>query len=297
MQFNTPTTKAELYDTLNDIFYYYRIRLDVYSGVTLLPLDLTRMTFTPLSDNDLTAKARTLVSAAQELRLISYTDELNNKISSIDEELAAETAATAEKTEKINEAFTSAKESVKKQAVKTGVKVSGIYAEKISELERERGEKIAEITAEGTAKITALNSKKQEYLTLLSGAGNKFSSVCEKEVAAKFTELKAEQDKTIRYVFEYNNALDEKEQRYENTRKQAAANMQLRHMEIRINGLSKDELVEHGYYNDVIKCIKDYYDQMSAADAFTDIRSDPKLAIYLDDYYTDIVYFYKVNAT
>ena len=297
MQFSTPTTKTELYEVLNDIFYYYRLRMDSYSGVTLLPLSLTRMTFTPLSDLELTEKARTLVCSAQELRLMNYVDELNKKIAETDEKIAAENAALVVKISGINAAYAAAKESVDKLAIKTGVKASGIYSEKICSLEKERGEKVAAATAESTAKITALNGEKQNYTALISGAENKFSSVCQKEIAAKFTELKAEQDKTVRYVFEYNNALDEKEQRYENTRKQTAASMQLRHLEIRVNGLSKDELVEHGYYTDVIKCIKDYYDQMSPAAAYSDIRSEPNLAIYLDDYYTDIVYFYKVNAS
>lgn len=297
MQYTIPTTKAELFSTLNDIYFYYRLRVDAYDGITLAALDLTRMTFTPLSDSELIEKAETLLSASQEIRLMNYVDDLNKKKATIESEITAENAAKSEKIESAEKSYAAAKDAINKQAIKTGVKASGIYAEKIAALEKERGAKIAAINAETAAKITALNAKKQNYTDLIGGAENKFSSVCEKEIAAKFLELKAEQDKTERYVFEYNNALDEKEQRYENTRRQALASIQLRHLEIRVNGLTKDELVEHGYYNDVIQCVKDYYDSMSAAAAYADIRSEPKLAIYLDDYYTDIVYFYKVNAS
>lgn len=297
MQFNIPTTKAELYETLNEIYFYYRLRIDEYDGITLSALNLTRMNFTPLTDQELTEKAEVMVSAAQEIRLMNYVDELTKKKAAIEDEIAAENAAKIEKTEKTEKAYAAAKREIDGKAIKTGVSASGIYAEKIAALEKEKGEKLAEIAADTVAKITALTAKKNNYESLISGAEDKFGSVCEKEIAAKFTELKAEQDKTVRYVFEYNNALDEKEQRYENTRRQALASIQLRHLEIRVNGMTKDELVEHGYYNDVIKCVKDYYDTMSAAAAYSDIKSEPKLAIYLDDYYTDIVYFYKVNAS
>lgn len=296
MEFNTPTNKTELYETLNSIYFYYRLRVDEYNGVTLSPLDLTRMTFNSLSDNELREKAAVLLSSSQDLRLMNYLDKIKEKMEKVDEDKAAEEAAKNALIEEAGKTFLSAKEALKSRAIKTGTESSGIYAEKLSVIEKEKGEKIAKITAESVAKIAALSEKKAALLSLFNSAEEKFSEICEKEIEAKFTELKDEQEKTARYVFEYNNALDEKEQRYENSRAQTVASMQLRHLEIRVNGMTKDELVEHGYYNDVIKCVKDYYDTMTPAAAFSDIRSEPRLAIYLDDYYTDVVYFYKVNA-
>lgn len=296
MQFETPTTIDELYSTLNDIYNYYRLQPEIFTAADLEPLNLTRMSFTPLTDAQLEVKARENVAAAQRLRLMNYVENLREKVDEIVAKIEAENIAETFNLSINEQTFNAAKEAVSKRALKTNTTDSSVYSEKISALEKERGEKAAEITAKRSANVFTLNQKKWDLLTLINGAEIKFSEVCELEVVAEFNKLKAEQDKTAREVFEYNNALDEKEQRYENSRKQHIATMQLRHMEIRMQGYSKDELVQRGYYNDVIKCITDYYNTMTAAEAYRSVRAQARLAIYLDDYYTDIAYFYKINA-
>ena len=57
MTFTNPTTADEMYATLQQIFYFYRIKKEPYSGVTLVPLEIDRLTFTPLTDEQLLAKA------------------------------------------------------------------------------------------------------------------------------------------------------------------------------------------------------------------------------------------------
>ena len=58
MQWETPTTKQKMYEVLQDIFYYYRIRREAWDDLDLVPLELTRMEFTSLSDQELLEKAR-----------------------------------------------------------------------------------------------------------------------------------------------------------------------------------------------------------------------------------------------
>ena len=296
MEFQTPTTLEELYETLNDVFNYYRLQVENYTAADLTSLDLTRMSYTPLSDEQLTVLAGQNVAAAQKIRQMAYVDSLNEKIADVDEKISAETVKKTERLKANDLTYSSAKEVIIKHAIKTGTTDSGIYAEKLSALERERLTKEGEITALCTAETYKLNQEKQRLNGLLSNASGKYSDVCASEVSAEFNKLKSSQEQTVRTVFTYNNELDEKEQRYENTRKQLVAGMLLRHMEIRAKGYTKDELVDRGYYNDVIACVKSYYDGMTAAQAFTSIKSQPKLAIYLDDYYSNIVYYYKTLA-
>ncbi|MDY6367927.1 MAG: hypothetical protein SPL13_05395 [Clostridia bacterium] len=296
MQFETPTTIEGLYSILNDIFNYYRLQGENFNAADLRPLNLVRMTFTPLTDEQLLLKASENVAGAQEERLIKYKDSLTEKSAEVKAKIVA-----AQKQEKIDLAanaktYSSAKSEINKRALKTGTTDSGVYAERLSELEKERCEKAAKISSGYQSEISELTQKFNDLQTLLDSAEQKYSGVCESEVTKEFNRLKEEQDKTEREVFEYNNLLDEKEQRYENTRKQNVANMQLRHMEIRAAGFTKDELVQRGYYADVIKCVTDYYNQMTVAQAFSSIKNEPKLALYLDDYYQSIVYFYRVNA-
>ena len=67
-------------------------------------------------------------------------------------------------------------------------------------------------------------------------------------------------------------------------------------MNIASNFFTKDQLVEMGYYTDAIACVRAYYDTLSAVAAYQQIAHDTKVAIYLDDYYTNVVYKYKTLA-
>lgn len=297
MIFDTPTTKDEMIDILNDIYHFYRLQRMEYSGVTLTPLDLERMTFTPLTDEELVQKAEDMLAASQEKTLMDYVDGLEEKISELllkKSEKQQECLLLIDENQK---SYETAKETLNKEALKNGVLSSGVYAEKIMLLEKEKNQKTADINAELVSYSALIDGKISEYRTLLQNAEQKFQSVFAKQTEAKFYELKDEQEKTQREVFQYNNGLDEKEQRYLNTINQTVASFSLRHLEIRMQGPTQEELVEMGYYADVIDCVSAYYNTLSAQAAYTDIKNTPKLAIYLDDYYSQVVYFYKTKAS
>ena len=102
--------------------------------------------------------------------------------------------------------------------------------------------------------------------------------------------------KTEREVFKYNNGILEKETRYRNTIKQAEATLKLQFLEISMGEYTKDQLVDMGYYQDVIDCVTSYYDKFSAAEAFQKITDEKKLAVYLDDMYAEVIYAYRSKA-
>ena len=67
-------------------------------------------------------------------------------------------------------------------------------------------------------------------------------------------------------------------------------------MEINTQFFTKDQLVEMGYYKDVITCVSGYYDRLSALSAYQDITNETGLITYLDDFYESVVYMYRVRA-
>ena len=67
-------------------------------------------------------------------------------------------------------------------------------------------------------------------------------------------------------------------------------------MEINSNNLSKDQLIEMGYYTDVINCVCAYYDTLDALTAWRTIVNDAKVAVYLEEYYSQIVYMYHIGG-
>ena len=50
MEYVIPTTKEEMYNTLNDLYMYYRYHLPEYEEEELLPLDIPKMEFNKLTD-------------------------------------------------------------------------------------------------------------------------------------------------------------------------------------------------------------------------------------------------------
>ena len=297
MEFTVPTTKTAMYNTLKEIFYYYRIKRAEYEAVTLEELSIPRESYTAPTAAEYEAKAKALCAPAQELRLVAYKDGIQKEIYALTEKKKKIAAALAETEEKINAAYAEATERVKNEAAKRGLSDSSIAVTEIAKLAGEKSAALASAnenadteTAAADAEISALNAK-------LSAASTRYSSVCEKEVSAKIVELKDKEAEKKRSAERYNAGASEKEQRYKNNLKEVQANLELKYIGI-INSseYTKDQLVDMGYYADVMDCVCGYYDTLSASAAYTDIKEESKLAIYLDDYYIDFVYLYKTRA-
>ncbi len=296
MDFNTPTTKAEMFDVLSDIFVYYRINKVFYQGVVLENLELPRIELQMPSDSALLDRARFNVYSAHVKAKLDYTDKIKDKIIELESKLSSiEDAEKLTKTE-LEEKYRLAIKSLNEQSLNEQIEDSGLRYTKIYQLEKERAEQIALASAryekekkEVSAKIVNLNEE-------LSNAEEIYAEINENEVQAEFMKLKEQEEDRFNEIFKYNNGLEEKELRYRNTIKQAQANLELKFLSIRSMNLSKDELIELGYYNDVIDCVCGYYNTLTAKAAYTDILNESRLMIYLDDYYQDIVFLYQTRA-
>lgn len=296
MTFTNPTTADEMYATLQQIFYFYRIKKEPYSGVTLVPLEIDRLTFTPLTDEQLLAKAATLTAAKNEEYLLERKSELSGKISAAEDKLEAYPAEKAALKKSINARYDASEKKIKLDSVKKGMAESTAVLNKLTELEAKRNAELktadddyAALTVKANEKIAALTSE-------LNGLETSTAAYFEKRKQEKYAELKDAQEKTLRDVKKYNNALEEKEQRYDNFIAQTNASLQLRYMELRSEGFTKDQLIEMGYYTDAINCVCAYYDTLEALPAARAIAKDSKLCVYLDDFYEDIVYMYQTRA-
>lgn len=296
MTFTKPATADEMYATLQQIFYFYRIKKEPYSGVTLEPLQIERLSFVSLTDEQLTGKADLLTAAKNEEYLLEKKSELSGKISAAEDKLAAYPTEKAAIKKSINSRYDASEKRIKLDAVKKGIAESNAVLNKLTELEAKRNAELkgadddyAALTAKTNEKITALTSE-------LNGLADSTAALFEKRKQEKFAELKDAQDKTARDVKKYNNALDEKEQRYDNYIAQTNASLQLRYMELRSEGFTKDQLIDMGYYQDAINCVCAYYDTLEALAAARAIAKDSKICVYLDDFYEDIVYMYQTRA-
>ena len=87
MQFDLPTTKTEMYDVLQELFYYYRIKKVPFEEITLLPLTLDRLTYTPLTDAEIEERAEALIMPEHKKRVEEYKSKLSEKKAALQSEL------------------------------------------------------------------------------------------------------------------------------------------------------------------------------------------------------------------
>lgn len=296
MEFNVPTTKAEMYTILNDIFYYYRTKRGSFQELELQPLELTRMEYVAATDDELRSRAEVLVSAEQEREILERKEMINTRVNEIGLHIQEIEEDLDEEVQAIKDLYEESREKVERQAEKNGLISSGIVVNKLAELENQKNLRISEITLQKNNQKASLESERITIANQMSSCATYYASVHQAQVSAKFEELKAERDKLTREVFEYNNALDEKEQKYANTILQSNANMEIKYLEISQGEYSKDQLIEMGYYEDVINCVCSYFNTINSASAYAELGRDTKVVVYLEEYYPQILEMYRIRA-
>ncbi len=291
--FSTPTTQAEMHEILKEIFSYYRVRWEGFKDVELKELELTRMEYVELSDAELEQKARALIAGNRAQFESEYRGAITEELAVLNAKIDGALATRQARENKAELDFNDSVEKINAEICKNGLEYSSVAVDKLAELETQKNRLLSEILLEYNQEVAELNAKKINCQNKLDGAEEYCGALTELEVSAKKLELIDEQAETIREVFKYNNGLDEKEQRYANKILETNASLRLRFMEIRSGEYTKDELVNMGYYEDVIECVCAYYDTLPIATAYQQISTDKVVAVYLDDYYDSIIYMYQ----
>lgn len=291
--FAIPTTKYEMMTTLGEIFYYYRIRRESIEDLILTDLTLERMQFDKLTDSQLLNKAEKLVASTQEREKLKYKEDINSKIKECEVKKADLTRAYNEQVNNVNLLYQKSEEQIEQKAYKNHLSGSTILLDKLAELENQKNLRLSTMDSEYNQQLSEYNASIQALTLKLNNVDSYFSSIFAKELYVKYLELSGEQEKTEREVFKYNNEIDEKEKKNKNSNLIKNTDIRLQYAKLNGEFFTKDQLVELGYYDEVIDCVCGYYDSLPAQEAYNDIRKEPKLAVYLDDYYQSILYLYQ----
>ncbi len=296
MQFPTPTSKNDMLKILKDIFVYYRFQPIQYENENLQDLVLPRLEYTEPSQETLTARATLLLSSKHHREIADRKAEILMEISALNDKLVKLQVVANNEIDEITNAYAQLIKKSETEAVKKGVAYSDVVHERIVELEKEKLLKIANLNArlnddelELEGKISLLESK-------FSEVEQYFQPIHDLEISAKLDELKEDSGKIYREVFRYNNDLLRRELEYSNTIVQAKASLELKFWEIRSKGWSKDELIDMGYYDAALTCIHEYYSTLSDTEAYEDFKNEPVLLTYLDDYYQDTLYLFRMRS-
>lgn len=296
MVFATPKSKEEMYQILNEIFRYYRIRHDAYEDLQLEPLDIQKMQYEEVSEEQYLSRATAELKSKHLREIALRKDQINGELAVISGKLDSIDYTTNLRVDKINELYQESIKNVEVQAQKNGLISSSVVFKKSIDLEQEKNDKIAKIYADCDSEKLTLNAQREMLLQKLYSVDNYFLEIHQKEIEEKVLSLKEEQKEIKEKVFKYNNSVDEKTQRYQNQIIRNNAELKLQFMEIRSGDYTKSELIDMGYYADVVDCVRGYYDTLSGSVAYEDIAKEKKLAVYLDTYYEQLLYVYGLFA-
>ncbi len=296
MDFTVPTTKEEMYETLRDIFSYYRLRKFEYENTVITPLNIERLTYTAPTQNELISKATSLLCGAQKERRLKRKESLTAEKSALQNKITELTTAKDAQILSVRSEYAKSVSAMKKEALSKGIMDSDITLQKLSKTEENKNAKITEITSKFNDAVSEINAKITRIDADITGVDTYYQEVESAEVNAKVIELYEKEEEKVLAITKYNNSADEREQRYENSVVEINANLKLKYLQVHETGYSKEELIDMGYYSDAISCVSGYYDSLSPMVAYNDIKSEKKIAVYLDEYYADLVYAYKINA-
>jgi hypothetical protein len=296
MQFDLPTTKEQMYETLKEIFYYYRIRREGWEGVELLPLELERMQFTPLSENDIKDRIEKCVAPEITMGKWQEIQSVEKQISAMKTKKVNLGIALEEQKNLIAQQYSLKSKVITQDALARGTAQSTIITKELADLESQKADEISQANqsyndkiADIDATISALEQKKTEIEQFYQGYKAEL-------LDAKLLQSLETQENFGLEVLKYNNGVEEREVKHANSVTNRTADLELKIRELNQTFFSKDQLVEMGYYEDVIDCVCGYYDRLDPMTAYQQINGDKKVPIYLDDYYTNILYLYRSRA-
>lgn len=296
MEFTIPQTKEEMMNLLREIYQYYHFKQLCYDGITLEELCIPKLEFETLTKEQLEEKAKILLAPEHDREIRLATERANEKILALKEKYAESFMTEQSLVSSAEESFDEAISAAKKEIWQNKVSDCSAVQNKIKEIQIERVKRIDEIKETHSRLRDDLSSEIIATENVLSELSDYYTEVHKKDVLKKVVELSLEQEKTLREIKKYNDGLEEKELRYRNTLKSNQANLELKYLSIHEQGFAHDELVEMGYYNDVIGCVSDYYNSIDAEAAYLDIKNEQKLVIYLEDYYSVLVQTYKIRS-
>ena len=116
MQYQTPTNKGELLTTLKEIYHYYRVQRIEAPKINLKTLEIPKLAFDEKSVEELTEQAQTLILATHQREKNKSTEEIKEKLASLDILIASANQTTQSLIEKITELYTASQEKIRDES-------------------------------------------------------------------------------------------------------------------------------------------------------------------------------------
>ena len=145
MQFETPSTKAEMYATLKEIYTFYRLQSPVYKEETLVDMTIPTLTITNKTQAQCKEEATLTLSAEHTREIERVKSELEDKILALDLAVGKLNQEKAEKINKLQLEYEEKLQNANDQALEKGVSMSSIYLAERNKIVNEKADKINQL--------------------------------------------------------------------------------------------------------------------------------------------------------
>lgn len=193
----------------------------------------------------------------------------------------------------LEQQYTAAARAIDNDVVKRGLARSSIAAVERGQLEREYLSKNAEIAKQYGSTIAQLESDIASIDKKLQSALNDFNLTYAAKLTGKLNELKAEREKKIRDVTEYNNEVKSKQAKLDNDRLKLesdlySAALSQEKQESALSGIPAERRDE--IYRAVYKKMDEFLASLDPAAALVEIRNHSMYRQHLSNYYYNRLY-------
>ncbi len=282
----TPTTKQQVLDGLVIIDEYYRKRKDEYVPPVLIPLNFDKVEFVQKTDEQYLAEATLSLKPKHLDDIMKRKDAFNKDLHEINYKILQLPIEMAEEIAVCEQSYDDEIASLKEELRLKGVAYGDGASSAVAVLTAEKNNAINKIRAKYEEKQTNLESLANYYSSERDGAENYFTTLHAEEINATVFELKEKDVEKQNELLQYNENLKEREIKYNNTIEQAQKKLHLEYMKIVYQGMTDEELLQKGYYRDVVDWVIDYYIAMTNKEqAYKEYTSTTEYIVYLKDFY------------
>lgn len=251
-------------------------------------LGLTKMEYDALTDEQISELAKSQADAKLNDERVKLENELNKLSADLTNQKESIKNQSDEIAKSIETAYSERKSEAEKDALKRGLARSSIITGKIEQFDKNM---VNDKIKLDTDVITAIN-KIDLQLTSLESEKNlaleNFNITLAAELIAKINELKNQRTAQLNEVLKYNNEVAEKEAKYQKEKELSLFDIE----KSRKNEISNEKLNDY-LYSEKAKIVREFYDNMSPAEALRQIGEDSTLKEHLGSYYNYIVQYFK----
>lgn len=299
MAYATPTTKAEMYEILNEIYIDYRIRKEPFEALELENIVLDKLTFSPKSYDTKKTEAQVYVQPWYDDTYESMQKEISrNKYGLIKQkESVLENKNIQVAQVKLH--YKDLQTELEEKALHYGYNSSELLINEINELKSQLAKELERIEEEYTDKINKIDEEISEITVQESQLNARLTNLFNHRVSARMLEIQEAEKQLEMSIIKYNNDIEEKMQKSRNSNLNANANLRIKHIEIQAKGYTKEELIQRGYYTQMLDCVSAFYSSdyfETPYLAYIDLLDEVQLIVYLDEFYSDLLELFRVRG-